>query len=139
MSDSHSHHIVPIKTYFGVLVILFVLMGLTIFVYEVHFTDNSYINNAIAMTIAIIKATLVIAVFMGVKYGTKLTKMWAITGFVWFFLMFLMYCDYMTRSWEPVAGWEAGAETALPRGPYVPPAKDQRLMSTDEQPAALGD
>jgi len=138
MSENHSHHINRIKTYFGVLVILFVLMGLTIFVYEVHFTDNSYINNAIAMTIAIIKASLVIAVFMGVKYGTKLTKMWAITGFVWFLLMFLMYCDYMTRSWEPVAGWEAGAETALPRGPYVPPPPDTRLMTTESASPAIG-
>ena len=94
-------------------------------------TGSSHVNNAIALTIAIAKATLVVAYFMGVKYGTKLIKMWAYAGFTWFFLMFVMYCDYVTRGWEPVAGWEKEAPNALPRGVYKPPAADAEVMKTE--------
>lgn len=132
-SDSHSHHIVPIKTYVLVLVVLLALMVLTIAAAQMHL-ENSYIANAIALTIAIVKATLVVAIFMGVKYSTNLTKMWAYAGFTWFLLMFVMYCDYMTRSWEPVAGWEKEAPNALPREPFKAPAVDERLMETDGGP-----
>jgi cytochrome c oxidase subunit 4 len=130
MSESHTHHIVPIKTYATILLILLGLMALTIFVAE-HPTSNSYLNNAIALAIAIIKATLVVAYFMGVKYGTKLVKMWAYAGFTWMLLMFVVYCDYMTRGWEPVAGWEKEAPGALPRGVYHPPVQDAEVMKTE--------
>ena len=131
MSESHSHHITPISTYAKVLVILMILMLLTIGAAELHISDNSYVNNGIAMTIAIVKATLVVAYFMGVKYGTKLIKMWAYAGFTWFLLMFVMYCDYVTRGWEPVPGWEKEAPNALPRGVYKPPAADAEVMKTE--------
>ncbi|HZH98996.1 MAG TPA: cytochrome C oxidase subunit IV family protein [Fimbriimonadaceae bacterium] len=123
--DAHSHHVIPIGTYAKTFFILMVLMGLTILAAEVnaaHFlgflgvTDylGSYINNAIALTIAVIKATLVVMYFMGVKYGSKLIKVYALAGFVWFFLLLLIFGDYVTRSWEPVDGWYKG-DTAVPQ------------------------
>lgn len=130
MSETHTHHIVPITTYVKTLLLLTGLMVLTIWVAESHFTDNSFINNGIAMTIAIVKASVVVAIFMGVKWGTKLTKMWAYAGFVWFLLMFVMYCDYVARGWEQIPGWE-NRVSALPRGAYQPPARDVEVEKTE--------
>ncbi len=63
-------------------------------------------NNFISMGIAITKALLVILFFMQVKYGTKLTWLWASLGFIWFLLMFGISSDYVTRKWIPVPGWQ---------------------------------
>jgi len=63
-------------------------------------------NNVIAMAIAITKAALVVLFFMQVKYGTRLTWLWAGLGFVWFLLMFGITSDYITRNWIPVQGWQ---------------------------------
>ncbi len=106
--SEHGHHITPIRTYFLTFMALLILMALTIGAYEVHFTSNSYINNGIALTIAIIKATLVVMFFMGVKYTSALTKLYAVAGFVWLALMGILFCDYMTRSWEPTHSWVPG-------------------------------
>lgn len=118
-STDHSaeHHIIPISTLAKTLGALACLMFLTILVYKVDFghilssklglgsAAGSYINNAIALTIATIKMVIVIQFFMGVKYVTKLTKLWAWTGFVWMLLLGLTYGDYATRHWEPIKGW----------------------------------
>ena len=64
-------------------------------------------NNAVAMAIAMLKATLVVWFFMQVKYGSKLTWLWAGIGFIWFLLMFGILMDYGTRQWIPIKGWEA--------------------------------
>jgi len=97
-------------------------MGLTIWAAQINFGDvvgnqaaGSYINNVIAMTIAIVKATLVVAIFMGVWYSSKLTKLWAAAGFIWFLTMFFVLCDYMTRSMEPVPSFQGAPESAYPR------------------------
>ncbi len=81
--------------------------------------ENSVIMNAIALTIAIVKAVLVIAIFMGVKYSTKLTKLYAVGGFVWLTLMGITLIDYYSRPWEAVVGWEPEKATALPRTSHV--------------------
>lgn len=71
--------------------------------------------NVIALSIAVTKATLVIVVFMGVGYSTRLVKLFAWGGFAWFFLMFIMLADYVTRPSEPVLGWEPVPASAMPR------------------------
>lgn len=108
------HHITSPATLFGTMLVLAVLMGLTILVYKVDFGHmlsrgndalGSWINNGIALAIAMVKATLVVMIFMGVKWGTKLIKLYALLGFFFFPFLLITFGDYMTRSWEPVEGW----------------------------------
>lgn len=115
----HSHHITPQRTLLAVAGLLFFFMVLTV-VAAVAAPEgmkaNSFLMNGIALFIATVKATLVIAYFMGVKFTTRLVKIYAIGGFVWFFTLYVMMADYLTRPYERVPGWETESATALPRG-----------------------
>jgi len=113
----HSHHIIPTKHLTANLLKLLVLMVLTVVAARVTPIENTLLANLVAMGIAIVKACFVISIFMGVKFSTNLTKMFAIGGFVWFLLMFGILVDYYSRPWEPVVGWEDEASTSLPRTP----------------------
>jgi cytochrome c oxidase subunit 4 len=69
----HSHHIVPIGTYMKILGALVALTILTVAVAKpVSGFDAGILNAAIAFLIASIKAGLVLAIFMGLKYDKKL-------------------------------------------------------------------
>jgi caa(3)-type oxidase subunit IV len=110
-------------------VILGVLMGATILAFRVDFghiisgflpfpdkdVAGSYINNIIAVTIAVIKAYCVVNIFMGVKYAGPITKMWAWAGFVWFPMMLIIFGDYTTRHWEYNVGWVSNASDLTPK------------------------
>lgn len=98
---------------------LLILMLATVIAARVLHIIPTMPANVLAMTIAIVKAVLVISIFMGVKYTTNLAKLFAIGGFVWFLLMFGILIDYWSRPWEPVKGWEPEASTSLPRTPGV--------------------
>lgn len=111
----HSHHIVPTATYVAVLVALTVLMLATIGASYVNFPGGVLVNNLIAIGIACIKAFLVIWFFMGIKWATKLTRLWAVTGFIVFPLMFIMFCDFFVRFNEVVPSWDGRPDPALPR------------------------
>jgi cytochrome c oxidase subunit 4 len=105
--DAHgahdAHHVTPLGVYLRTFVALLVLMALTILV---SYWDLGPFNNAVAMAIAITKAVLVVLFFMGVKYGTKLTWLWAAIGFIWFLIMFGIVSDYFSREWIHQTGWE---------------------------------
>lgn len=121
MSSKHSshdisHHVVPIPVYFATLIALAVLMVLTIAASQVVLPGGTVMNNIVAMLIAAVKATLVIMVFMNVRNGSKLIKMWAVLGFVSFLLFFIMYADYQFRQYEMVGAWDKrDPGMALPR------------------------
>jgi len=130
--DNHdvSHHIVPITHYVANLIALGVLMLATIGASFVHFPGGTITNNIIAMAIAVLKATLVVLVFMNVRNGTKLIKMWAMLGFIWFGLMFIMYCDYQFRQFETVPSWDArDPGSAMPRTKVEPMAEDKNMIN----------
>lgn len=61
-------------------------------------------NLVIAMIVAASKAFVVVRNFMNVKGSTRLTLLWAVLGFVWFFLMFGILIDYRSRPSQ--GGWE---------------------------------
>lgn len=111
--QEHHHEIDP-KLFVRTFMWLTLLMGLTIgaaIMGERIAESNqsallSYAANAIALTIACWKATLVILNFMGVKHASRLTQVYAAMGFVWVTLMGIVICDYATRHWEPEASWE---------------------------------
>jgi cytochrome c oxidase subunit IV len=111
--DTNSHHVHPISMYAKNLIALLALMVATVWIAQLNL--GSLANNLIAMTIAVIKGTLVILFFMHVKFSTRLTQLWAITGFVWVTLMTIILLDYGTRRYEPVPIWNKDTGAALPR------------------------
>lgn len=100
----HTHHVTPLKTLAITYVALVVLMFMTVAVVK-YPTGSSLVNNAINLGIALIKATLVVTIFMGVRWGTTLIKTWAYAGFIWLTLMSIIFGDYATRPWEHHKGW----------------------------------
>lgn len=132
MSGTH-HEPVPIRTLFINFIVLTLFMVLTIWVSTIHVPvgPHSWANNIVAMAIAVTKAYLVVSIFMNVRNGTKLIKLYAACGFVWVTLLAFMMCDYGTRSLEPVEGW--AQSSSLPRGQYQqPPAPLGEQFSEDE-------
>jgi len=104
------HHAIDPKLFVRTFGLLTILMIATIGASYIHWGSEdaawpSYLANVIALTIACIKATLVIMNFMGVRYATRLTQMFAAMGFVWVTLMGIVVCDYATRHWEPEPAW----------------------------------
>ena len=76
--------------------------GLTVWV---AYYDLGLLNTPVALTVAIIKASLVVIYFMGVRFNTPLTKVVVVAGFLWLFIMFgLTMSDYLTRPWLGVPG-----------------------------------
>ena len=97
----HAQHATPavyIKTY----IFLVVMMILTIVASKIPLGP---FNNVVAMGIALAKATAVVLWFMQVRYGTKLTWVWASLGFIWLFLLFGIMGDYITRAVLAASGW----------------------------------
>jgi cytochrome c oxidase subunit 4 len=104
-----SGHVVPASTYWKTFVWLMILMILTVVAAQVnleHYIPIRGLNVTVALLIAITKATLVVLFFMGVKYGTKLTWLWAALGFIWLFLLSGIALDYVARGWVDTGGWE---------------------------------
>lgn len=90
-----SDHVSSTKTYFAVFFALMVLTLVTVLVAQV---DLGEANTLVAMAVAVTKALLVIWFFMHVKYGTRMTKLTALSGFVWLALMILIIMsDYAGR------------------------------------------
>jgi cytochrome c oxidase subunit 4 len=95
-------HVTPVSTYVNVFVALLVLTGLT---YIVATYDFGWANTPVALAVALVKASLVVIYFMGVRYNTPLTKVVVVAGFFWLFILFgLTLNDYLTRDWLGVLG-----------------------------------
>ena len=89
------HVVVRPRTYFAVYIALVLLTGLTT---AVAFFDLGLANPVVALSIAILKATLVALFFMHLKYGSRL--IWVFAGSALFWLMILLLLilsDYATR------------------------------------------
>ena len=97
MSEHSTHYIVPKSTYYLIFLALMVGTALTV---GVSFMDLGPMNNVIMLTIAVVKATLVVLFFMHVKYSNHLT--WAVVAGSVFWLLILLALtmnDYLTRTW----------------------------------------
>lgn len=61
------------------------------------------LNIIVAMTIAVIKATAVVLIFMHVRWSSKLTQVVVVSGVFWLFIMLVFtMSDYFTRGGWPV-------------------------------------
>ena len=96
-----SGHVVSPRLYYLVFGTLMVLTGVTVWV---AFVDLKIFNTIVALTIAVVKATLVVLFFMHVKYATRLTWVVVVSGFVWMSILFaLTLSDYLSRGWVNAA------------------------------------
>jgi cytochrome c oxidase subunit 4 len=95
--EEHRQHVIPTAIYVGIWAVLMVLTGVTVFASFIELGDW---NIVLALTIASIKATLVVLFFMHLYYSSKLTKVTMIAAiFFLFLLLALSMTDYLTRSW----------------------------------------
>jgi cytochrome c oxidase subunit 4 len=91
------HHILPLGIYWAVFTALVVGTVLTVWTARI---DLGHMNVVVALSIAAVKALLVILFFMHVKYSSKLVWLFAATGFLWFGLQILLTMqDFVSRGW----------------------------------------
>ena len=91
-----AHHVVPIKTYLAIFGALLVLTTLTVWVAFQHLGDPW--NDVVAMAIAITKATLVVLIFMHVKWGSPMVKLSVVSAVLFLLLLFgITWSDYWAR------------------------------------------
>ena len=91
------HHVVPIRVYLLVFAALMVFTAITV---AAAFVDLGALNNVVMLTIAVLKAILVVLFFMHVKYSTRMIPVVAAGGA--FFLVILLaitMSDYLSRGW----------------------------------------
>jgi len=104
-------HVTPVRTY---LLVFFTLMALTLLTVGAAHVNIAHhlpgqvtdaINDAVAMAIAVAKATLVILFFMGVWHSARLNKLvvWASLFFLLILFAFSLV-DYFSRGWLGVPG-----------------------------------
>lgn len=95
-------HIAPLWAYFAVYVALIALTAATA---GVSFVDLGPFNNVVAVGIAVTKATLVVLVFMHVRWSPRLIPLAAFAGFFWLLLLLSgTLGDYLTRGLLGVPG-----------------------------------
>lgn len=93
-----SAHIPEVKSLVSVWIALIVLTWTTV---GVSYLELGEWNVIVALAIALIKASLVAWIFMGVRYSTRMTRLFVVAGLVWLTIMMLITgADYQTRSWD---------------------------------------
>lgn len=90
-------HVVPLPIYFGVFVTLLVLTGVTT---AAAFVDLGRLNVFVALTIAVVKASLVLLYFMHLRYTARLTPLMVAIAFFWLAMMIMLtMADVVSRGW----------------------------------------
>ena len=93
-----SEHIVPLRIYVTIFLALLVGTALTVVAGLQDFPGQ--LNVIIALTIAVVKATLVVLYFMHVRYSSRLIWVVFTSALFWLAILFaLTFSDYWTRSW----------------------------------------
>ena len=92
------HHQAPLGMYFAVFFGLMILTLLTVWISRI---DLGTMNTAVALAIAVLKATVVILWFMHVIHSPRLTWIVVISSFIWLAVLFVLtFSDYLTRHWS---------------------------------------
>ena len=93
-----SEHIVQPRIY--VTIFLALMVGTTVTVIAAFYDFPGPLNAVIALTIASIKATLVVLYFMHVRYSGRLIWLVIVAALLWLAIMFaITFSDYWTRAW----------------------------------------
>lgn len=97
-----THHIISVRTY---LIIYFALMVLLVLTAAASFLPPGAPHLPIAMTIAVIKAVLIVLFFMHVYYSSRLTWVVSVASFLWLALLLaFVLADYFSRGWLAIPG-----------------------------------
>jgi cytochrome c oxidase subunit IV len=92
-----SQHIVPRSTYVAIYLALMVLTAVTT---GVAFFDLGLANPVVALSIAVLKASLVVLFFMHMRWSSRLTMVVAGSALFWLGIMLVLtMSDYATRGW----------------------------------------
>ncbi|HWP55295.1 MAG TPA: cytochrome C oxidase subunit IV family protein [Pyrinomonadaceae bacterium] len=95
-----SEHIVQPRIYIAIFLALMVGTALTLLAAFYDFPGP--LNAVVALTIAVIKATLVVLYFMHVRYSGRLVWLVIVAALLWLVIMFaITFSDYWTRAWQP--------------------------------------
>ena len=101
MTEHTAHHHPTVSAYLMVYAALIVLLLATV---GLAYIDLK-VNFLVSMIIAVIKATMVVLIFMHVSYSEKLVWIFAGTSFLWLaILLALTLNDYLTRDWLNILG-----------------------------------
>ena len=93
-----SEHIVPVKIY--ITIFLALLVGTALTVLAAFYDFPGRLNTVVALTIATVKATLVVLYFMHVRYSAKLIWVVVTSALFWLVILFAFtFSDYWTRAW----------------------------------------
>ena len=80
--------------------IFIVLIALTFLTVTVASIDLGRFNTLVAVSIAVVKALLVILYFMHLRYSSRLVWLFVGAGFFWLLLMIaLTMSDFVSRNW----------------------------------------
>jgi cytochrome c oxidase subunit 4 len=101
-AGGHDKHIMSVQTNIIVFAALMILLVLTVgAAYMIH----GPLGILTAMIIASIKAALIIAYFMHIRFSSKLQLIFSVSAFFWLALMILItLSDYLSRGWLPIEG-----------------------------------
>ena len=98
-----NHQVVSVKLYATVFCALLALTATTVAVSKLDLGEFNFI---VAMTIAVIKGTLVAAFFMDLRRAASLTLLIAGAGLFWLgILLVLVMSDYASRGWPRGPHW----------------------------------
>ena len=101
VSEQHEHH-VSVGTYLLVFAALMVLLVVTVLAAII---DLGPLGIAVALTIAVVKAVLIVLYFMHVRYSSRLIWLFSLTTFFWVAIMIgFVFTDYLTRPVLEVQG-----------------------------------
>ena len=93
-----SEHIVSVRVY--ITIFLALLVGTALTVAAAFFDFPWRLNTIVALTIAVVKATLVVLYFMHVRYSARLIWVILASALFWMAILFAFtFSDYFTRSW----------------------------------------
>lgn len=95
MQEPHEHDHPDVKTYLGVFIALLVLLVVTVLAAEIELGRWGFL---VAVVIASIKAALIMAIFMHVRYSTLLTRLFSASAFFFLAILFVLtLSDYWAR------------------------------------------
>jgi cytochrome c oxidase subunit 4 len=93
-----SEHIVSVKVYITIFLVLLVGTALTVVAAFMDFPWR--LNTIVALTIAVAKATFVVLYFMHVRYSARLIWVIIASALFWMAILFAFtFSDYFTRHW----------------------------------------
>jgi cytochrome c oxidase subunit IV len=103
MSTHHSTaHVLPRSVYYAVYAALLVLLLATV---GAAYIDLGAFNFLVSLAIAVVKAILIMLIFMHVRYSERLVWIFATFAFLWLAVLIGMSLnDYFTRGWLNIPG-----------------------------------